>query len=193
MCRGSSRPDGVGGARGLSGSASRTRCADLPLPRSFVHRQADRLQTADHAVDVEHIRLRMSPTRCGRERRMHTPSPTTGTPTATRRRCRPPSGSTTPCGPRALDLLRRNDGRAEGRAHRSLGPGRCDRIEDPRASRRHRCRLPVPHIGGSSSECSPLLTSSARCSWRRGRPESTRLIAKHGVTLANNGSDPCRW
>ena len=31
--------------------------ADLPLPRGVVHRQADQLQAADHAVDVEQVRL----------------------------------------------------------------------------------------------------------------------------------------
>ena len=62
--------DRVGGARRRAVPARRGAepdAADLPVPRGVVHREADRLQAADHAVDVEQLRLRRA-RRAGRGR-----------------------------------------------------------------------------------------------------------------------------
>ena len=124
--------------------------ADLPVPGGVVHRAADRLQAAHHAVDVEQLRLRRA-RRAGRGReRRHAHA---------RRRSLEPGGRSRDAaagragrrsGRRsgALDLLHVGHDRGpEGRAaHRSVGDGRRDRLreEDARRRGRHRARrVPV--------------------------------------------------
>ena len=147
--------DGVGGARRRAVPARRDPepdAADLPGARDLVHRRSRRTASCSSrrrcgttsTTPRSPSRSRARTTTCTRS------SPITGTPTATRRRCRPPPAvfDDPARRPGALDLLHvGHDRGAEGRAaHRSLGARRRDRLrgEDPRGRRRHRARrVPV--------------------------------------------------
>ena len=147
----------------------------LPIYRyrevSFIAKQTQ-LQAADHAVDVEQVRLRRrSPSRSrARTTTCTRSSPITGTPTAIRRRCRPrPRSSTTRrttrCAGsstrRARPPTRRARSTPTAPRSRARSGTRRRRTWSPTTSRSSRSRSRTS--AGSSSAC------SRRCSPARPR------------------------
>ena len=166
--------DGIGRARRRAVPA---RCgaepdaADLPVPRGVVHRAADRLQAADHAVDVEQVRLRRA-RRAGRRARSTActrSSPITGTRTAIPRRCRPRRPA--PIDRPTIRCAGSSTRRARPRSRRARGTpiGRCSPGAIGYAKKTHVVEddialvaFPFTHVGGIIiGVFTPLLTGSA--------------------------------
>ena len=172
---------------------------DLPGPRGLVHREADGLQAADHAVDVEQLRLRRrSPSRSrARTTTCTRSSPITAIPRAIRRRCPPrPRCSTIP----RTDPVRwifytsgtTADPKGAQHTDRSVLAGAIGYAEKTHvvADDIALVAFPFTHIGGIIiGVFTPLLTGSAAVlmeAWTA--PASTELIGRHEVTLANGAA-----
>ena len=191
--------DRVGGARRRAVPARRGAepdAADLPLPRGQLHREADALLAAHHALGVESLRLRRARA-TGRRRAAGDAHVGRRSPQPDRRSCDAAGAAAVDRRPGrrsgALDLLHvGHDRGSEGRAaHRPQRDGRGDRLREEDARRRpttsrssrSRSRTSAASSSACSRRCSP---ARPRCSWRRGPPPaSTELIVKHGVTLGN--------
>ena len=194
--------DGIGRARGRAVPPRRGAepdAADLPGARDLVHRRADALQAAGHAVGVEQLRLRRARRGDrGRERRTCTrSSPITGTPTAI--------PATLPAAPAVFDDRGDDPVRwifyTSGTTAAPKGAQHTDRsvlagaigyahkthvVEDDIAL----VAFPFTHVGGIIiGVFTPLLTGSAAVLMEAWTPQaSTELIRKHRVTLANGAA-----